>query len=151
MSDSSSSSFSYSSSQSASGRRLTLTPYWQSNYEENVHTSFSFRIVVTAENMPAEIFRWLRKPSQSVYGGDSDEWDGICSGDDLEDLGIDEPLSESNPPRFRTSVFNGIVKSRSLAMLLWAGLKTEAETLVESLDDGDVLEQGDPFTVTGAT
>jgi len=144
-----SSSSSSQSSESASSdcadgkKRIQLVPTFQKRFI--INATDGFRLKVEAKNpclMEAEIFRYYRYPAAQIYGGKIlDEFTGICSWADLVELPKDAPIPGTSPAAFRLSYFDVVVRTEALAYETWALVKKDVDHLVQTLIEGETLEE----------
>jgi hypothetical protein len=130
-----------SSSQVASvARRIQLTPMFQKRYNPNANCGFRIRIIVNAaEGMTEHVFRFLRHPADTT-GVRADEFTGVCSAIDLEELPIGEPLTTANPQTFRAAEVDLVFESATRAQEAWELIQAEVNQLVHTLNEMDTLE-----------
>ena len=137
---SSSSSSLSSSSLSASGRGLYLKLEQQTRYKEGAIDGFRIKVSAYGEtNMTRYVFRLLRRISNVITGEEVDEFDGICSSVDIEELPVAAPVPGQNPPYLRTDAIDLVFRSRKLADDTWAAIKEDVTVLIRSLNVQDTM------------
>lgn len=151
-----SSSSSYSSEEAgdvcgATDRRVELVPYFQQKFTINVTHGYRIRIVAQNPcNMEAEIFRVYRYPPDLETGLSQDEFTGVCSWVDMEELPKDEPRAADCPKAFRQAFLDVVVDTEAIASNLWTLIKEEVDQLVTTMNRGDVLDAGESHWSGGA-
>ncbi len=135
---------SQSSSQSSSAqseapkRGVRFRRYAQSRFVINNIDGFRFRVVAYgAFDMPNEIFRYIRRPYNPTTGAEADEFDGVCSSVDLQELPAGAPTGV--PPYFRLDEIDVVFRTRAEADEAWSVLQTEFDALLDSLNAQDEL------------
>jgi hypothetical protein len=132
-------------------RRIELVPTFQKQYVSN--NTDGFRLRVDARNncqMDAEIFRHYQYPPDVNTGDTVSHFTGVCSWPDLEDLPVTTPRDDDCPKAFRLDYFDIVVATESLAYEVWELIQQEVTQLVETMNEGDILEAGDSFWAGGA-
>jgi len=123
-------------------RRVQLVPSFQKRFI--INSTDGFRLKVVAQNgcdIDNEIFRYYRYPTAQIYGGVTlDEFTGVCSWPDMAELPKTEPIPGVIPAAFRLASFDVVVRTESLAYEVWDLVKKEVDRLVQTMNEGDVLE-----------
>jgi hypothetical protein len=143
----SSSSSSLSSSESPR-RKVDLTRRAQTRFVANAVDGFRF--TVAAENavlMPAEIFRYIRRPYNPATGAEADEFDGVCSVPDLEELPVGAPTG--SPQFFRLAELDLVFRSMTEADEAWDVIRADVGTLVRTLNLADELGAAETTEIDG--
>jgi hypothetical protein len=130
--------------------RIKLTPEFQKRFVINENDGFRLR--VTASDycgfLDAKIFRYYRYPETSA-GVVNDEFTGVCSWPDLEEVPVDEPLVDAAPQVYRLDYFDIVLATESLAYEVWTLVQEEVSQLVTTLEEGAILEAGDVYWAGG--
>lgn len=120
---------------------IKLRRYIQSRYVQGMVDGFRFKVVAYAAcGMSKYIFRYLRRPLNTQTGEDADEFDGICSSVDIEELPIGEPTTGQQPPFFRLAELDLVFRSRAEGDDVWTIIKEDVQTLVTTLKTMDKLD-----------
>ena len=146
----SSSSISLSSSSAASNntRGIHLLRQNQERYIVGVIDGFRFTVYAYgAYGLNNEIFRYLRHPYDPTTGADVDEFDGVCSSVDLEELPVNEPRADGSSSFFRLSSLDLVFRSRELADQTWEAIKEDVSSLIRSLNVMDDLSGSETVTI----
>ena len=141
-----------SSSSSSCGDEIsvTITPYFQKEYDLGTHKGFRLRIEVnSACGIDEEIFRYYQKPL-NLQGELESVFSGVCSWPDLEELPVSEPESDTNPAGFRLSYIDIVVDSESIATAVWELIQTQVTELVQTVKAGQELEATDSVTISSS-
>jgi hypothetical protein len=128
---------------------VSLTPEFQKNYTAG--TTVGYRIKVTAWNacgMDDSIFRYYRKPTNPTSGTADSVFSGVCSWVDMTELPEAEPEADTNPAGFRLNYIDLVVDSETIANEIWALIQTQAQELVNTIKDGQTLEDQAAVRVT---
>lgn len=135
-------------SSEAPRRKVDLTRRAQTRFVSNAVDGFRF--TVAAENavlMPAEVFRYLRRPYNPVTGVEADEFDGVCSLPDLEEMPAGAPTG--SPPFFRLAEIDLVFRSMSEADEAWAVIQADVAVLVRTMDLADDLGVAETVEIGG--
>ena len=144
----SSSSASSASSAVSGNISITLTPEFQRDFVLNHNTGF--RLKVTASdgvNIDDAVFRYYLKTPHPVTGVADAVFSGVCTWSNMEDLPATVPAEGSDPQSFRRAVVDIVVDSESIATDVWDRIQQEVQELVNTIYDGQTLEQEDPVVI----
>jgi hypothetical protein len=144
-----SSSSSLSSSIATGDISIVLTPEFQRDFVLNHNTGF--RIKITASdgvNIDDAVFRYYLKTPNPITGIADAVFSGVCTWSDMEDLPFAVPEEGSDPQSFRQAVIDLVVDSESIATDVWHRVLQEVQELVNTIYDGQTLEQGDPVEIS---
>jgi hypothetical protein len=131
---------------------ITLTPYFQSNYEINGAAGFRIRVVASlACGLDHEIFRYYQKPPNPSTGETPQVFSGVCSWVDMADLPADAPNEVDNPKLFRLPYFDIVVASVDVAYDVWDLVVEETQALLNAVVKGQFLEVGTAVSLSGTT
>lgn len=125
----------------ASERGITLERRRQTNYTAN--DTECYRITVAARNprdMPQHIFRYRELPLEPGQSERLGFFDGICRPQELEDLPINAPHVNADPPWYRLDFVDVLLESQAQGAEFLALVEADVATLVESLDTADTLD-----------
>lgn len=131
-------------------RGIRLRRFAQTRYTAGQDDAF--RLVVSAYGaylMPNEIFRFLRKTQDFTTNEPADEFDGVCSPADLEELTANAPEDGAQPPFFRKATVDLVFRSQREANAAWSALQQEVGVLVTTLNRMDTLEADGDYTAGG--
>lgn len=130
-------------------RRIKLVPYYQKLYVANRITSYRLKLVAEAAcRMSTAIFRYYRHPL-NAQGEIVDEFTGVCSGADMEQLPVDEPNENDVPLVFRSDTCDLVFESQQRAEEALTLILGEITSLKETLDAMDTLEEQPPVWIGG--
>lgn len=130
-------------------RRVELVPYFQKRFTVNANHGYRLRVEArNGCNMEEEIFRYYRYADPNT-GLPVDEFTGVCSWVDMEELPKDEPRATDCPRAFRKSYFDVVVDTETIASDLWAVVKEEVDQLVVTMNRGNVLVAGNSYWAGG--
>ncbi len=135
---------------SADDRRVELVPYFQKKF--TINYTHGYRVRIEARNpcnMDAEIFRYYQYPPDAATGDTVDEFTGVCSWVDMEELPKDTPRSTDCPKACRKSYIDVVVDTETIASDLWQTVKEEVEQLITTMNRGSVLVQSEPYWAGG--
>jgi hypothetical protein len=132
----------------SAGRGITLLPSRQERYVQGVVDGFRLKVrAVEATLMTNLIFRHVRV--EGGLGREVDEFDGVCSSVDLEELPALAPVA-GRTPLYRTDEVDLVFRSRAEADTAWQLLVADVTTLVRTLDLMDEMADGSPVRVGAA-
>lgn len=121
---------------------------FQTPQRERLRGRDTFRIVATvvsAEEMPREIFGHQRSLVDPYNGKFADEFAFICSAWDLSIYPANEPLATQVPAFFRKRVIDVLVPSVTLAEEFIATVQSQVATLVTTMNQLDQLATTQSF------
>lgn len=131
-------------------RFIELVPYFQKRFSVNYNHGYRIRIEARNPcNMDAEIFRYYRYPPDIETGQIVDEFTGVCSWVDMEELPKDQPRETDCPKACRRNYVDVVVDTETIASDLWEKVKEEVDQLVTTMNRGAILEQGDSHWAGG--
>lgn len=112
-----------------------------------------FRMVVTAtngENIDNEIFRYIRLPVDPANSGAGvrDEFEGLCTPEELASLPLNNPDPEADPPKMRLDVLDVICRSEAEAMEMWIALQADVRELLNALKAMSILGPAETVSVS---
>jgi hypothetical protein len=125
-------------------RSITLTRSAQQPIAQGYH----FTVEASgAVDMPNEVFRMKQRPLDPIAQTTTNEFTGICSPADLQDLPINAPIIPD--PRFRVLFIDVTYYNIAFGDSIWEDIKFEVNDLVSSLNAGDILGNVEVITVVG--
>jgi hypothetical protein len=131
-------------------RYVELVPQFQKKFTVNYTHGYRIKIVAqNACNMEAEIFRIYRYPTDRETGSPQDEFTGVCSWVDMEELPKNAPRDTDCPRAYRRAYLDVVVDTEAIASDLWEKVKEEVDQLVATINAGDTLEVGDSHWAGG--
>jgi hypothetical protein len=146
---SSSSSLLSSSSLATGDISIVLTPHFQRDFVINHNTGFRIRIEASqGVNIADAVFRYYLKTPNPITGIADAVFSGVCTWSDMEDLPVQVPEEGSDPQSFRQDFIDIVVDSETTAQDVWERVQEEVQELVNTIYDGQTLEQGDPVEVS---
>ena len=139
-----------SSSSLASGDiSIMLTSFFQRDFVINSHTGFRMRVVAAgAVGVDNEVFRYYLKPPNAHTGVADSVFSGVCTWTDMEDLPVVVPEEGSDPQSFRLAEIDLVVDRESLAQQIWARVQQEVQELLNTIHDGQILDQGEIIEIS---
>lgn len=125
-------------------RSITLTR--NSQMTGTVYDLTGFRFTVTASaasGLNAAIFRYLRKPIDpaNVGAGQVDEFNGLCTPEEMASLPLNNPIANSDPAWCRKTTLDLVFATTAEAAETWDMIKADVLTLLKTLDRMDNLTQ----------
>lgn len=129
-------------------RRVKLTRSVQLQFVEGSTLGYKFTIVTSDANlMPNEIFKLRRHPvdPQDPESDPINDFQGICSPTELNDLPVDNP----DPPDdlYRSATVELTYYTQQLGDDAWEGIKSDVDLLKSSLDISDTLDVEEEYWV----
>ena len=129
---------------------IELTPQFQKNFVINKHSGYRLRIDVTnSVDISPKIFRYYESPPDPVTGVSTQEFTGVCSLVDMEELPEDSPNPTDCPKAFRLGYMDVVVDTESLANEVWELVQEEVALLVQSFTESTQLELGISVVIDG--
>lgn len=125
-------------------RSITLTRAAQTS--GTVYDLVGFRFTVTASagtGINSAVFRYLRRPIDPANydAGQVDEFNGLCTPEEMASLPLNNPVSGSDPAWCRKTSLDLVFATQAEAEETWLRLKQDALELLRALDRMDVLSQ----------
>lgn len=120
---------------------IRLDIFSQVLFTPGQHSGFRFRIeAVHARNMTDKVFRYVRSTEPDTLE-EIDEFDGVCSPIDLDEIAEDNPSSGSIFSR--KNFVDVIVRSKSIGEEAITAIQEQVTTLLESMENIRFLEGTD--------
>jgi hypothetical protein len=125
----------------ASERGITLERRRQTNYVS--HDTECYRVTIAARNprdMEQAIFRYRELPVEPGQADRLGFFDGICRPQELEDLPINAPQVNADPPWYRLDFVDVLLNSQEQGAEFLAQVEADVASLVSALDTADELD-----------
>jgi hypothetical protein len=123
-------------------RSITLTRAAQISGTAYDLTGFRFQVTASAGvGVSPAVFRFLRRPINpaSYDDGEVDEFNGLCTVEEMASLPLNNPGTSDDPPFCRKTSIDLIFATQEEAEETWLAIKADVRTLLQALDRMDVL------------